>query len=250
MSSSEDYQSQLAAIEAVPDDQVKAPNMPVDIFLQEVENTFKWVQTDKDKLMAAGLDWTLVESLPTRTGALREAESLWFKTRFSREEAEKEWLTKSPAAYELRDTLLHDYRFAYRNLPEIAKRVSAIAEGSGHADMIQDLNDLSVLGKANPEPLAAIGFDATLLDTAAATADEMAALLSEATVVRSDLNTERVIRDKAFTYVKQALDEIRNCGQYVFWHDEERVRGYSSQFLKNRRKKYGPKKESDSPVTQ
>jgi len=116
--------------------------------------------------------------------------------------------------------------------------------------MIQDLNDLSVLGKANPEPLAAIGFDATLLDTAAATADEMAALLSEATVVRSDLNTERVIRDKAFTYVKQALDEIRNCGQYVFWHDEERVRGYSSQFLKNRRKKYGPKKESYSPVTQ
>ncbi len=196
--------------------------------------------------MAAGLDWTLVESLPERAGALRESESLWFKIRFSREEAEKEWLTKSPAAYELRDTLLHDFRFAFRNIPEIANRVAAIAEGSGHADMIQDLNDLSVLGKANPEPLAAIGFDATLLDTAAATADEMATLLSEATVVRADRNIERIIRDRAYTYLKQALDEIRACGQYVFWRNEERYKGYISSYHKKEHKK--AKKSPDNGI--
>lgn len=42
MSSAEDYHAKLAEIEAIPDDQVKSPNMPVDVFLQEVENTCKW----------------------------------------------------------------------------------------------------------------------------------------------------------------------------------------------------------------
>jgi hypothetical protein len=39
--------------------------------------------------------------------------------------------------------------------------VSAITDGSGHADMIQDLNDIAVLGRENPDPLTAIGFDLT-----------------------------------------------------------------------------------------
>ena len=147
MSSSEDYQAKIAEIEAIADDQVKSPTMPVDVFLQEVENTVKWVQDDKDKLIAAGLDWTLVDDMPIRAGALREAQSLWYKERFSREEAQKEWNEKSPDAYDLRDTLLHTFRFAFRNEADLTSRVAIISEGSGNADMIQDLNDLALLGK-------------------------------------------------------------------------------------------------------
>ncbi|MFH1852563.1 MAG: hypothetical protein ABIA75_09480, partial [Candidatus Neomarinimicrobiota bacterium] len=146
--------------------------------------------------------------------------------------------------------LLHTFHYAYRNDELLAARVSAIADGTGHPDMIQDLNDLSLLGKANPDPLTAIGFDLTTLDTAAATADEMASLLSEATAVRSDLNAERVIRDKAYTYLKQALDEIRQCGQYVFWRDESRLRGYVSRYFKTRRRKNSGKSEAASDNTE
>lgn len=32
----------------------------------------------------------------------------------------------------------------------------------------------------------------------------------------------KVWRDKASTHLKQAVDEIRECGQYVFWRDEAR----------------------------
>ena len=237
MSSTDDYQAKIAEIEAIPAEQVRSPNMPVDVFLQEIENTHKWIQEDKVKMVSAGLDWTLVDDLPLRAGALREAQSLWFKERFSREEAEKEWNAKSPVAYDLRNSLLHHFRFAYRNDPVLSGRVAAIAEGSGHADMIQDLNDLSVLGKANPDPLTVIGFDPALLDEAAATSDEMATLLSQATVVRADQNAERVLRDRAYTYVKQALEEIRNCGQYVFWRDEERLKGYVSQYHSRARRR-------------
>jgi len=73
--------------------------------------------------------------------------------------------------------------------------------------------------------------------TVAATSAEMAALLSQATVDRSDQNTERIIRDKAYLYLKQALDEVRVCGQFVFWRKDARLKGYVSQYFKNRRKK-------------
>jgi len=237
MSSAEDYAAKIAEIEVIPEAQMKSPNMPVDVFLQEVENTVKWVQDDKDKLIATGLDWTLVDDLPVRAGALREAQSLWFKVRFAREDAQKEWNEKSPDAYDLRNTLLHVFRFAFRNEADLTSRINAIAEGSGNADMIQDLNDLALLGKGHTDLLTAVGFDLTLLDTAAATSAEMAALLSQSTTDRKKENVNRIIRDKAYTYVKQALDEVRACGQFVFWRDDARSKGYVSQYFKNRRKK-------------
>ena len=80
--------------------------------------------------------------MPVRAGALREAESRWFLHRFQREEARIEWIKRSPEAYDLRDQLLHAYAFAYRKNPDLASRVAAIREGSTHADMIQDLNNL------------------------------------------------------------------------------------------------------------
>ena len=246
MSSAEDYAAKIAAIEAIPDDQLKSPNMPVDVFLQEVENTVKWVQDDNDKLMAAGLDWTLVDDMPVRAGALREAQSLWYKESFALEEAQKEWNDKSPDAYDLRDTLLHVFRYAFRNEADLTSRIAAIADGSGHADMIQDLNDLSLLGKDHTDLLTAVGFDITLLDSAATTSAEMAALLSQATVDRTGEKAERIIQDKAYIYLKQVLDEVRACGQFVFWRDDARLKGYVSQYFKNRRKKNNT--TSDEPT--
>ena len=60
----------------------------------------------------------------------------------------------------------------------------------------------------------------------------MADLLSKATSDRGDNNQARVIRDKAFTLLKQAVDEIRDCGQYVFWRDTQRYKGYVSHYHK------------------
>lgn len=235
MSNKDDYLARLNLIEAIPNAEVRYPIMPVDVYVQETENLYQWCQPDQSQLTAAGLDWNLVLDLPGRAGALREAQSIWFNVRFNRAANTKEWNEKSPAAYELRDRILRALRYAYRHEPALLSRVAAIAEGRGHADMIQDLNDLAVLGKDNPAPLLKINFVLSLLDTAADTAKAMADLLSKNATIRIDSSKERILRDKAFTYLRQVVDEIRACAQFVFWDNEERLKGYVSQYLRAKR---------------
>ena len=89
--------------------------------------------------------------MPVRAGFLREAEPRWIRDRYPQQKARKEWLARSPEAYDMRNQLMHTFRFAFRKGPVLLSRVSAIAEGTSHAGMIQYLNDLAVLGKTNTE---------------------------------------------------------------------------------------------------
>ena len=242
MSNVDDYNSKIGIVQGRADEDTKYPNMPVDVYTQESENLAMWARPDKNPLVAAGLKWALVKDMPVRAGCLREAESRWYSKRFTREEAQREWMERSPEAYDLRDQLLHTFTYAYRKHADVAARVSKVREGSNQADMIQDLNDLAVIGRDNPEPLDMINFDKTLLDLAANTADEMGSLLASSKADDDDAELVK-IRNKAYTYLKEAVDEVRDCGQFVFWRNRERIKGYRSDY--HHRQNRGRKKDDD-----
>jgi hypothetical protein len=110
--------------------------------------------------------------------------------------------------------------------------------------MIQGLNDLAVLGKDNPLLLKKINFDMTLLDRAAETSKRMAPLLAETTTEREGESDSKKIRDRAYTHLKEAVDEIYEHGQFAFRQDDERRRGYRSNYMYKRRKRY----EGKAPI--
>jgi hypothetical protein len=234
--SKEQFELERVAIEAIAADGLPQPNMPVSIALQEAEDLYEWCQPDKTVLVAAGLDWTQVEGLQSRIGACRYAQSVWQKEYQSPEAAQKAWKEQSPAAFTLRDDLVHHCLHAFRNDPVLLKRAQNIAEGDSNADMVQDLSDLSVLGIENPAPLAAIKVDATLFTLAATKAEEMADLLAQANGEHRSKSQLKITRDKAFAHMKKVVDEIRLHGQYKFWHDDERRKGYVSRYLQLKNK--------------
>jgi len=234
MSSKSDYDELLAPIQAIAREKTTAPTMPVDVFVQEAENLYHWCADDQAALVATGLDPAIINQLPVRAGACREAQSLWIKERNTRQKAEQDWKNESPAAFELRDLLIHTFRYAFRKEDGLLGRVDEIAQGDTNSDMIQDLNDLSELGKANIDLLTVIGFDTNLLDNAAEFADEMGDLLGATNGERKKDSDAMIIRDQAFTYLKQAVDEIRECGKYNFWRNPERLKGYISEYWKEK----------------
>ena len=232
MSSNSDYLELLDEIQAIVPEKTIIPTMPVDVFVQEAEDLYHWCQDDQVALTRAGLDWVNVERLPVRAGACRESQSRWIKERNTRQQDEQAWKEQSPLAFELRNRLLHTLRYAFRNQEGLLSRVEEIALGDSNSDMVQDLNDLSVLGKDNLDLLAAVGFDAALLDEAALTSDQMGDLLGATNGERKKDSEAMLIRDKAFTYLKAPMDEIRNCGKYVFWKNPDRLEGYVSNYWK------------------
>lgn len=230
MSSLSDYNELLPVFQAIKPENTVTPNIPVDVFVQETEDQYHWCLDDQAALTKAGLDWNLVTSLPTRAGACREAQSLWNKERNTRQQSEQDWKDQSPDAFDLRNELVHTFRYAFRNDEGLPGRVEEISQGDTNSDMIQDLNDLAELGKANPDLLVPVNFDFSLLDLAADLSDRMGDLLGATNGERKKDSETMIVRDQAFTYLKQAMDEIRACGKYAFWRNPDRLKGYSSDY--------------------
>lgn len=232
MGNRNDFDTLKEVIESIPDEKVLSPSIPVSNYVQEAEDLYKWSVEDIEKLRICGVDEDKLEDLLVRTGACREAQSEWSKELKSQKEAARIWSDKSPDAYDLREELLHTYQFAFRNNEELFTTLNNIREGSGHADMIQDLNDLVVLGNAQQELLQIINFNQSKIEQAAQMADEMAGILADANGEKLKESATRVTRDKSYTYLKELVDEIRACGKFVFWKNENRLKGYRSQFLR------------------
>lgn len=239
--------SALEAIQALTATQIKIPTIPVNIYLQEATDLYEWCLPDKPKLIKADLDETILDSLPLRTALCREAQAKWSVQQKMKQEAAKAWKEQSPAGFELRDQLLCDFRYAFRKLPDLLKSVAAIDAGSSNADMIQDLADLSVLGKKNSEPLTKINFDMSQLDTAYTFSATLASLLAQVNGEKKNDNATLVFRNRTYSYLRMAVDEIRDCGKYLFRKDETRLIGYKSAHLrKEYRKSVNDKKKGNS----
>ncbi|MEL6561562.1 MAG: hypothetical protein AAFQ94_25460 [Bacteroidota bacterium] len=229
-----DFENQLAIIMAIPGVEIRKPDIPIDVFLQEAENLNLVAGQDQAALVGAGLKWEKFgASLEEKAGALRYAQSNWITTRYSQEEAERQWDERSGVAYELKDDLIADYRFAFRYREDLLSRLSEVVSGTSHADMIQDLSDLAALGKIGQEELAAINFNESKLVEAETMADELGIVLAKANE-QGEKSEAKLIRDKAFTLLREAVDEIRITGKYVFRKDKERQKAYTSPY--NRQK--------------
>ena len=228
--SKNNFESHREAIEAISGDDVTAPNMPVAEAIQEGENLAQWCIDDKEKLVAAGLDWSLAEQLPERAGACRYVQSIWMRELRTREAAQQEWSDNSPKAFDLRDELVHHFFHAFRQQPDLVGKVQAIAEGGTSADMLQDLSDLYYLGKDNEDLLEAISFDMGLLEKAREWSAHLSEVLAKTNGERADDSAQKILRDKAYTHMKEAMDEIRLHGKYLFWRNEDRKRGYISAY--------------------
>lgn len=226
MSYFNDFELWKEQIASLAPDAVKLPNQPVDDFVASTETLAIEANEDRDVLTAAGMDPSLIDNLVTLSGALRYCEAQWKSEYRARIDAQKEWQEKSPMAYGLKKDLLHHFSFAYRKDDNIQKKVMRIREGTSHADMVQDLIELAVLGEKYPEPLTAINFDLDQLQTARELSHAMSELLAAANGSLDESSGTKQLRDKAFTLLYKTDSAVREYGRYVFWKDEDKRKRY------------------------
>lgn len=229
-------------LDEIPAEDVKSPNTPVDVSIQESNDVLHWCQKDMPAFLKIGISKEKIKSIPLRIEGLRHIESKWLTDRFNKEQSLVQWKEESKPAYKLRDNLLHDFRYAYRKNPSVLRRIRIIGSGRGHSDMIQDLSDIAAVGHEFPKELKAIDFDMAQLDQAEELATKLSNILSESRVGEGYKDTKD-LRDRAFTYLKQIIDEIREAGQYLFWKDEEKFVHFRSAYLHKHNSSYKVKEK-------
>ncbi len=223
----EEYNQWKEQIESLAKENVKLPSNPIDEVTAYAENLAIEAQKDKEKLEAAGLNSAYIEDLKSLSGALRYSQALWVAEFKAIGEARQQWKVESPEAYRLKKEMLHHLSFAYRDMDDVKQKVKRIREGSGHADMIQDLLELSVLAEKYPEPLTKIGFDSALTAKARTVSNQMRELLALANGSETT-SVSKLNRDRAFTLLQIRMSEICEVGRYVFWEDQDRLSAYKS----------------------
>lgn len=75
--------------------------------------------------------------------------------------------------------------------------------------------------------------DASIVDEANAMFEKLRNLLGEINTAPKDVANKKKFAQKAYTYLWQAVDNIREFGQFVFWKDEKKVDLYRSDFYQN-----------------
>jgi len=236
MSDKENFDSLKTNYDATKKEDIKQPNLPVDTAVNEAMDLYNNAKQDSAKFATTDIDVALIDDIPVRAGGLKYAQLLWDQVYKDTSDAEEEWKTVSPVAYDLRDELLHVFRYAYRKDEKTTALVARIAEGSGHADLVMDLGSLAMLGKNNPAPLEAVSLDLSKLDKASQLSDQCNELLGRVHGARTaDDQSEKEMRDRAFTHLKEAVDAIREAGKFLFWKDEKRAALYSSEYFRNLR---------------
>ncbi|WP_421920040.1 hypothetical protein [Marinifilum sp.] len=234
MSNTDQYAALKDKIEAIKDESIVAITMPVNIYLQEAEDMARCAKIDTAELATINVSEEQVDDLQVRIGACRQVQSLWVDDQHKTNEAEDTWADIQEQANELKSELIHTFRYAFRKDESALSAIADIAEGRTNSDTIQDLNDLSVVGKGNTEALTAINFDISKLDTAADIAVKGADALAVANGSRQRGSDTKVLRDKAYTYLKEAVDDIRAAGKFLFRNDPKKLKGYTSKYWKKK----------------
>ncbi|WP_421921044.1 hypothetical protein [Marinifilum sp.] len=244
MTEKECYELLLEKYTAIRKEDVKSPNLPVETAINEALKLNQNAMQDKDQLIKTDIDLVLIDELETRAFGCKYAQILWDEVFKGKSDAEGEWKVLAPKAYDLRDTLLHYCRFAYRNDKDLKDRVDRIAEGNGHDDLAMDLAYLANLGKGNPDQLTANSIDMALFDQAESMSHECSDLLAGVHGAKTaNATSAKDMRDRAYTILKEAVDAVRTAGRFVFWRDEERIELYGSEYFRELRAKNKTDKE-------
>lgn len=227
----QDFITHKEAIMSLSDEQVLRPRMLVSKAIQLSENLAVWAKSDIEDLTNVGLDINLIESLPSRARALVYIQSKWVNEKDTTTIVSKKWKIESAKGYTLIALLKHNFKFAFRNNPDFKHLIKKIDRNKGHAGMIQALTTYSLLDEKGLLQLHSIGFDTALLTEASNLSKKLGKLLATYNSEKNQQKELRVMRDKAFLYLMIAVKEIRRVGQFVYYRNPERKKGYSIRLI-------------------
>ena len=234
MADQQDFESLSTELMAIGEKEIREPDMPVDEAVKENEIMSAAAKRDQNVFDAINLDPGLIEKCAMAGGALRYTQAKLTAAIGEVKEAAALWTAEEPKGYATRKELLAALAYATRNVPDAQKAVRAVRKGAGGADMVMDLGALVQLGKKYRAPLEAIKFNMGLIDEAEDLANRLGKLYASAFIEKGSKEA-KMLRDRAFTYMRRVMGELLDAAEYVFRNEPEKLEPYYSSYRNRKR---------------
>ena len=243
-----DFERLLQKLRECPSDKVREPDRPVAIILSEAYALACVAAKYRAELERVGLDPAIIDEIEPCANTLRVAETAWTTTR--EKELAAVVIAAITQAYTFRSDIVSASRYALRKNDAAQATISHIQEGEGVADLCQDLVDLAAVVETHRDAFEKIDFDFAKVAHARALADEIQKGQGEVVVEKAS-NETRDVRNRAFTYLDDVVDEVRSAGLYAFGSDSDstRLSLFRSNYALRRARRYRAKKAPPTVTT-
>lgn len=235
MSAQTAYDRLLPIILGLSNEKQQRPYMAVEDKIAEVGKVLKLIPNDKDALINAGLDAQYIDTLEDRMGAYSISEANYIVLKNGNGELKKKLKSLDAKAHALRKTIVHALKFVLQDNEEAQKTLKHISKGRSRNDMAYDFMPLKKLAITFSEDLDRIHFDKSLLDDADQVSEDLLDVLAQIAATPKKVSEVKAIRNKAYTYLNEALTKIKAHAKFVFWEDEERLALYKNDTMKKRK---------------
>jgi hypothetical protein len=238
-----------AELAEMEDADVRSPNMPPAMFIQETYDLLAFVEGSnaKDKLINVGVDAARLDAIRVGIAAMRQAQSVWTVSRDrSKSEDQKE---REAAGFNLRQSMTLACRWNLRAINTAQAALDEIAAGDGIEDLIQDLHDLAALVRGHGVAFAA---DKTFDATAKADAAEAIGAAISAGLSSTRLDTAqreaKNLRDRAYTHVLGQVLDLRRAGRYTFAGEPSALLKFGSAYQRRVQRRRRGSDEVEAPT--
>lgn len=223
---------------------IKKPDMPVSAAIAEGEVCHALASEDLERMTDVGFDKGVLVELDKAIRTLRVADAQHFVHQGEKREAAKLCREESLKALALRRFLISSLDYALESEKSGLEKLRHLRKyRGGVAGLIQNMRNLAALGREYREQLSEINFRTEKLEECIRLADQLGAFAADAFV--SDRPNERkILRDMAFTHMRELMARIRKCAKYVLYDNPERLKRYTSAY---RREHYRKPREVPVP---
>lgn len=173
----------------------------------------------KELYKKSRLSKDVAASLPARRALLDAAESAWTAVRTLPLSSDLRAQRKDAEA--LKRDAIAALRYFLAGDEDVERRVDAIVLGTGVADLVSDLNQLGELLEQHRAQLARADLPKNAPKRARELAEALGSGLAER-AVDPEGGAVMALRNRAFWWLREAMDEIRDAGRYVY-RDERKV---------------------------
>ncbi len=229
------YEDSMQEVTAMSDSAIERNSTPIDKLLYQSDKMYVALVDNKDTFATKNFPTEEIAYFERRIGACRIAQSNYSTLAKGDEVNKIVWAQKHDEAIALKSNINKHVRFACTEFQLSTTVIKKISEGTGIADLIQDLSDLATLGNNIQEYLEKINFNLTLLDRAAELASELGKLQE---LSQHDRSQTKIIRDKLVTLLNNSVSKVRRWAHLVFEDDSpELPRFYATYSRKKAVKK-------------